>query len=99
MLDCCGVLESVTVTVYGVVAIIPVAVPLILPFAELIDNPVPLNDGLIENVYGVVPLLARTGVNGSGVPTVSAFDDTATVVVNSDAPDVPTPKKNDVEPV
>ena len=78
-----AVAASVTVTVNTVVASVAVGVPLIWPVVVLKFIPAG-SDGLSPKVYGVVPPLAVTGVNGVyGVLTVSTVVGTACVVVNA----------------
>jgi hypothetical protein len=77
-----AVAASVTVTVNVVVVSVAVGVPLIWPVVVLKFIPAG-SDGLTPKVYGVVPPLAVTGVNGVyAVLTVNAFVGTAWVVVS-----------------
>ena len=66
---------------------------------ELIDSPVPVSDGLILNVYGVIPPEAVTGIKLSADPTVMDLDAIATVVLNTETPVDMTLKVKDVDPV
>ena len=83
LLTCVGLLESVTDTVYVALALDSVAVPDTSPVEVLKLRPAG-NAGLIENVKGIMPPLAVTGVNAvNAIVLIKVLLATACTVINA----------------